>query len=150
MRIYLSIPFGSYLTYFTIIEVCVLDVIISLCAVVCARLSTCLSTCARLCATLIHLCRSCLHDVVEVGDGGVDGSHVGSLVSVLELLQSLLDARLLVGRNLVAVVLEEVLGGEDHRVSLVELVDLLALCLVRSCVLLCLSLHALDFLLAQT
>ena len=73
MRIYLSIPFGSYLYLFNLLEVCVLDVVISLCAVVCARLCTCLSTCARLCATLVHLCRSSLHDVVEVGDGGVDG-----------------------------------------------------------------------------
>ena len=112
-------PFDSVLlclylcVSFDLLEVCVLDVVVSLCAVVCARLCTSLSTCARLCAPLVHLCRSCLHDVVEVGDGGVDGSYVGSLVSVLELLQSLLDARLLVGRNLVAVVLEEVLGGED-------------------------------------
>ena len=71
-------------------------------------------------------------------------------MGVLELLESLLDGWLLVGRQLVAIVLKEVLGGEDERVCLVELVNTLALCLVGSRILLCLSLHAVDFLLAKT
>ena len=69
---------------------------------------------------------------------------------ILELLECILDILLLVGRNLVAIVLQEVLGGENHRVGLVELVDTLALSLVGSGILLCLSLHTVDLLLAKT
>ena len=71
--------------------------------------------CARLCATLtIHLGAGGLDSLVQCGCGRVDGVEVLGLVSILEMLQSLVDGRLLVGANLVTVVLEEVLGGEDH------------------------------------
>ena len=70
-------------------------------------------------------------------------------MGVLKLLESLLDGWLLVGWQLVAMVLQEVLGGDDEIVGLGVLVDALALCLVGSGVLLCLSLHAVDLLLAQ-
>ena len=48
------------------------------------------------------------------------------LVSIFQLLQCGLDRRLLVGRNLVAIILQEVLGGEDHGVCLIHLVHFLA------------------------
>ena len=70
-------------------------------------------------------------------------------MSILQLLQSLLDTWLLVSWNLITVILQEVLGSEDHTVSLVHLVNLLALSLISSSVLLCLSLHAVDLVLAQ-
>ena len=70
-----------------LLEICVLDCVVALCVatslLLCA--STCLSVSARLCTTLIHLGRSGLHYVVEVGDGCVDGCNVCCLVSVLEL-----------------------------------------------------------------
>ena len=98
-----------------------MDGIIAL-GVVSASLLTCVSTvealssgtCARLSTTLIHLSRSSLHYLIEVSDGRVDSSYIGSLMGILELLESLLDTRLLVSRNLVAVVLKEILGCEDH------------------------------------
>ena len=71
-------------------------------------------------------------------------------MGVLQLAESLLDSRFLIGRDLFAVVLEEVLGSENHRVGLVELVDALTLLLVVLGVLLSLSLHALDLIIAQT
>ena len=108
---------------FHFLKVGILDGVVAV-GVVCATLLTsasavetlCASSsaCARLCATLVHLCRGSLHNLVEACDGRVDGSYVGSLVSVFELLESLLDARLLVCRNLVTVVLQEVLCGEYH------------------------------------
>ena len=54
-----------------LLEVCILDCVVALCVVASLLLcaSTCLSTCTRLCSTLVHLCRSSLHYVVEVGDG---------------------------------------------------------------------------------
>ena len=68
-------------------------------------------------------------------------------MSVLELLEGLLDGRFLVGRNLVGVVLQEVLGGEDHGVCLIHLVHLLTLLLISLLVGLGLSLHALNIIL---
>lgn len=110
MRIYLSIPVGSYLYLLNLLEVSILDVVIGLAVglLVCAGLSTC----AGLSSTLIHLGAGSLHYLVEVVDGAVDSGYISGLVSVFELQQSLFDARFLVGRNLVTVVLEEVLGGE--------------------------------------
>ena len=94
-----------------LLEVGVLDVIVALGVVGVGLTSVgtaeALGACSGLCATLVHLCRGSLHHVVEVGDGSVDGSHVGSLVGVLELLESLLDARLLVCGDLITVVLED-------------------------------------------
>jgi len=109
-------------------------------------------TCAGLCAAglAVHLGGGGLHHLVEVGGCGVDSCDVAGLVSVLQLLEGLLYGGLLVGRNLVAVVLEEVLGGEYHRVGLVQLVNALALLLVVLGVLLCLGFHAVNLLFAQT
>ena len=81
--------------------------------VFCALLA-CLLTCTRLRASLlrtsllIHLLRGSLHDGVEVVDGRVDSGYITTLVGVLQLAESLLDSRFLIGRDLVAVVLEEV------------------------------------------
>ena len=107
------------------------------------------ATKGSLLTALVHLLTSCLHNSIEVVDGSIDGSNITSLVSILQLLQCLLDAWLLVCWNLITVILQEVLGGEDHRVCLVHLVNLLALSLISSSVLLCLSLHAVDLVLTQ-
>lgn len=160
MRIYLSIPFGSYLHLLHLLEVGVLDIVVALRAgaalgvatlrtTLCATLEA-LCAGAGLCATLtIHLGAGGLDSLVQCGSGRVDGVEVLGLVGILELLQSLVDGRLLVGGNLVTVVLEEVFGGEDHGVSLVELVHFLTLGLVGGGVLLGLCLHALYLVLAQ-
>ena len=142
----------DYRTLLHFLEVGILDVVVS----ILTALLACLLTCTRLRASLlrtsllIHLLRGSLHDGVEVVDGRVDSGYITTLVGVLQLAESLLDSRFLIGRDLVAVVLEEVLGSEDHRVSLVELVDALTLLLVVLGVLLSLSLHALDLIIAQT
>lgn len=142
----------DYRTLLNFLEVGILDVVVS----ILTALLACLLTCTRLRASLlrtsllIHLLRGSLHDGVEVVDGRVDSGYITTLVGVLQLAESLLDSRFLIGRDLVAVVLEEVLGSEDHRVSLVELVDALTLLLIVLGVLLSLSLHALDLIIAQT
>ena len=97
----------------------------------------------------IHLGAGCLEGGVELVHGSVATCEVLCLVGILELLQSSLDGCLLVGGELVAQVLELVLGLEDHAVGLVELVHLLALLAVGLCVGLGLGLHALDLLLAE-
>ena len=72
--------------------------------------------CVRLCTAciLIHLCAGCLHYGVEAVDGVVDGCDVTALVCIAELVECVLDVALLVSRNLVAVVFQEVFGSEDH------------------------------------
>ena len=98
----------------------------------------------------VHLLAGGLHHRVEVVDGRVDGGNVGSLVGIFKLLESLLDARLLVGRNLVGIIFQEVLCGEYQRVGLIHLVHFLALGLVGCGVLFGLGLHTVDFFLTQT
>lgn len=142
----------DYRTLLHFLKVGILDVVVS----ILTALLACLLTCTRLrtgllrSSLLIHLLRGSLHDGVEVVDGRVDSGYITTLVSVLQLAESLLDSRFLIGRDLVAVVLEEVLGSEDHRVGLVELVNALTLLLIVLGVLLSLSLHALDLIIAQT
>ena len=91
-----------------------------------------------------------LEDVVQLGDGRVDGSQILRLVCILELAQRSLDLRALVGRQLVAEILQLLLRLEDHAVRLVDLVDALLLLLVRLGVGRSLVLHAADLVVAQT
>lgn len=134
-----------------LLEVSVLDIVILTTSLL-AALSTIeagISTWLSSLSSLIHLSRSSLHNLVEVVDSRIDSGNVASLMSILELLESRLDTWLLVCRNLITIVLQEVLGGEDHRVSLIHLIYTLTLSLISSSILLSLSLHTLDFLLAQ-
>ena len=71
-------------------------------------------------------------------------------MSLFELAQSTLDRRLLVSGDLVAVLLQLLLGGEDVRVGSVDLLDALLLLLILSLVSLSLVAHTLDLLLGQT
>lgn len=134
-----------------LLEVSVLDIVIlttsllTALSTIEAGISTWLSTLG----SLIHLSRSSLHNLIEVVDSRINSGNVASLMSILELLESRLDTRLLVCRNLITIVLQEVLGSEDHRVSLIHLIYALTLSLISSSILLSLSLHTLDFLLAQ-
>ena len=70
-------------------------------------------------------------------------------MSILQLLQSRLNSRLLVSWQLVAQLVQLILGSEDHRVSLIQLIYLLTLLLISSLVSLSLSLHTIDLVLAQ-
>ena len=71
------------------------------------------------------------------------------LVSCFQVFESLLYRGFLVGRQLVAKLLELFLGLEYHAIGLIELVHALLLLLVSLGIGLSLSLHALDFLIAQ-
>lgn len=71
---------------------------------------------------------------LNLRDGCVDSGEVLSLVSFLELVEVVLDGGLLVGGNLVAELLKLLLGLEDDGVGVVELVDLLLLLGIGSCV----------------
>ena len=145
-----------------LLEVGVLDVVALLAALLLAALGTAveagsalsavegvslcaLSTCTCLLSGSVHL----LSGVVELVGGRVDGSEILSLVGIAELLQGSFHFGLHVGGQLIAALLEHVLGLEDHAVSLVEFVDLLALLLVGVGVSLCFSLHALDLFLGE-
>ncbi len=71
-------------------------------------------------------------------------------MSLFELAESTLDSRLLVSGNLITVLLQLLLGGEDVRIGCVDLLDTLLLLLVLSLVSLSLIAHTLDLLLGQT
>ena len=101
-----------------LLEVSVLDVVIGVAAL--RLLSALEALAAGLLASglsttglLVHLGTGGLHHLVEVVDGSVDGIHVAALVGVLQLLHGLLNAGF-VGTELVAVLLQEGLGLEDH------------------------------------
>ena len=79
----------------------------------------------------------------------VYGSYVLRLHGLLQVCAGAFDGALLVGRNLVAVLLEILLGLEYHSVTVVYLVYALLGLLVRSLIGLGLVTHPLDFLLAQ-
>lgn len=91
---------------FHFLKVRILNVVIVFRAVVLGLLVS-LCVLVRLCA-LIHLCACVLHYGVQVVYGVVYCCHVTVLVSVFQLLESGLNCRFLVCRNLVAVVLQEV------------------------------------------
>ncbi len=146
------------LSLLDLLEVGVLDVVALLTALLAALGTTVesgsalctiegvtLGACTCLLSSSVHL----LGSIVQLVGGSVDGSEVLSLVGIAELLEGSLDFGLHVGRQLVAALLEHVLGLEDHRVGLVELVDLLALTLVGVCIGFCLSLHALNLFLRE-
>ena len=69
---------------------------------------------------------------------------------LLELTECSLDLGLLVRGDLVAEILELVLGLEDYAVGLIELIDLLFLLLIVVGISLCFSLHTIDLLLRET
>ena len=86
------------LTLLNFFEVSVLDIVIlttsllTALSTIEAGISTWLSTLS----SLTHLSRSSLHNLVEVVDSRIDSGNVASLMSILELLESRLDTRLLV------------------------------------------------------
>ena len=75
---------------FDLLEVCVLN-IVRVVGLLTTSLLSAVEACAGtwLCSASlsVHLCACCLHNLVEVVDGGVDGGDVGSLVGILELLE---------------------------------------------------------------
>ena len=97
----------------------------------------------------VDVLRSGLPCGVELRKGRVDGGYVGVLVRLLELGQRSLDGRLLVGRQLIAVLLELFLGREDVGIGRIDLVDALLLLAVFGFVGLGLVAHVLDLLLGQ-
>ena len=70
-------------------------------------------------------------------------------MGIFQLLEGSLDRSFLVGREFVAEFLELVLGLENHRISLIHLVDFLALLLISFGISLGLSFHPFNLLLAQ-
>ena len=71
-------------------------------------------------------------------------------MSVFQLLQGSFNRSLLVSRKLVAEFLQLVFSLENHRVSLVQLVNLFTFLLVCFSVGFSFGLHTVDFFLAQT
>ena len=138
---------------FNLLEVGILDVVVgvrlSLLTALEALASGLLATGLGTSGLAVHLLRGGLHHLIQVVDGAVDGGDVARLVGILQLLDGLLDIGL-VGSELVTILVEEGLCLEDHRVGLVHLVDALTFTLVGFCVLLGLSLHAVDLVLRQT
>ena len=98
----------------------------------------------------INILRSRLPCRIELGQCRVDSGHVSVLMRLLQLTQRRFDGSLLIGRQLVSVLLELLLGREDVRIGSVDLFDTLLLLFILRLVGLCLVAHALDLLLGKT
>ena len=79
----------------------------------------------------------------------LDITHILVLDSLLEGVAGILDCRLLVSREFVAIVLKVLFGLEYHSIGVVDLVNPFLLSPVGLLVSLCLILHPLDFLITE-
>lgn len=118
----------------------------------CVGVETCTGVSAALCLSLgvEDILLGCLELCFDVLDCSVDTGDILSLVSFLELGDSIFDSGLLVGGNLVAEVGKLFLGLEDDCIGLVEFVDTLFLLGVACGVGCGFVLHTFDFSVSQT
>ena len=94
-------PFDSVLlclylcVSFDLLKVSILHLVVRIGLCLLTALSLLVS--ARLCTSVgIHLLTGCLHDGVQVVDGSIDSRDITTLMSILQLLESLLNRSLLV------------------------------------------------------
>ena len=105
---------------------------------------------ALLLCSLGHVLGSGVPCCLEFGVVFLDVGKILGIDSILELRACALDRRFLLGRDLVSVLLEVLLGLEHHRIGVVHLIDALLLRLVRFLVGLGLIPHTLDFVIRKS
>ena len=140
---------------FHLLEVGILDgvaVVVGIAALL--RSGVRVESCALLCASglllgIVDVLCGCLKGCVKLIDCRVDGVDVLSLVRFLQLVERRLYGCALVGRELVAEVIQLLFGLEDYGVGLVYFVDALFLFGIGCRIGCRLVFHTLDFLVAQ-